>query len=204
MVRHIMATKKKTVEEILEKEATSILNTMIRRAKGATRATIYKDFESKEWVTLRGKKYRIAGEGRYGLQKRDHKNRYPDLIWEGIQSKRRESLAKKLIRRGLVKQSWLQIAEAIGLKVTAPKYVREAKGRKKDAIQMGSGFRSGPVSKRVFTLLNDSFVAGVTGGRRLLNQVISGRVRQYRRAIIEEFKKMEREAAAKNPGAKVT
>lgn len=203
MVRHIQAKTGKVMEEILEKEATTILNTMIRLAPGATRESIFKDFNTREWVTMRGKKYRIAGEGRYGTQKKDHKNRYDDLLWAGIQSKRNESLARKIIRRGLVKQSWFQIAEAIGLHVKAPPYVRKARGRK-GPIVTGTGYRRGPVSRRVFTLLNNSFIAGVTGGRKLLNQVINRRVRQYRRGIIEEMKKLAAQAALKSPGAKVT
>jgi hypothetical protein len=219
MVRHIRANSDKTLEQILAQEAKGLLTTMVRRSPAASRKSIEFRENQRKFVTYRGKKYRIRGVGRYGNQKHEHANRYPDMIWAGLMSLRRQSVARKMIARGLLKQSWLQIGDDLGLPVTAPAFVRKARaatagfsgkrGRGDSnvllrRIKTGLGQRAGFKWFRKIILTNFSQVARVTGGRRLLNQVIASRVRQFRRGIQEEFKKLARAGAAKNPGATIT
>jgi hypothetical protein len=104
-------------------------------------------------------------------------------------------------RRGLLKQTWLQIAKRLQLAVDAPAYVKKAKA----PPELGTGGRGNTGSKNslVITLINRSIVASKSGGERLLNAVVRGLVRQYRRSITEEFKRNAKSAAT-GRGATVT
>lgn len=53
-------------------------------------------------------------------------NRYPDSLYNQIQNRRLESLKRKLRAIGLSKQSWLRLAEQLGVAIRAPAYVRAA------------------------------------------------------------------------------
>jgi hypothetical protein len=188
MVRDLVARGKGTMEKVVREEARVILASAVRQSKGAKIAQIVKNQQDRQWRTYRGKRYNM-------------RHRYSDLIWQQLLSLQKASIANKIKARGLTKQSWHQISEALGLLVKAPSYVinsRSKKGKPK------TGTAHVLVGQAAYTLelVNIGVVAVVTHGRRMLNRILAGRVRQYRRAIDEEFRK-DAVAAARGRGAVV-
>jgi hypothetical protein len=196
MVADIVRRTGKTQQQIVDEEATHVLRTCIRKSDMAQAQDIRKRHNEREWANYRGKLYRIAGQGKYGNQKKPHGNRYPDMIWAGIMSLRNRSLAEKLARRGLLKGSWWLVARRLNLNVDVPqaalRSLRNLKGKIADGIRQLS---RGSGTYEVF-MGNYLIVAARRNGQWLINSIMKGRVRQYRRAVEEGFKKLARTSGA--------
>lgn len=182
MVRDVVRRQGRTVRAVVDSEGAAILGTMVRRSKAAQVQAIYAAEAQRLFRTVDSRRYFLL-------------NRYPDALWTRLEALRQASLQRRLGARGLLKLSWAQIALALGLVVALPAYVRRATGARGQP-RMGKGARAGDNSKYVLTLENASAVARVTAGARLLNTVVRGRVRQYRRGIDEAFKKLAAQAGA--------
>lgn len=98
---------------IVDEEVGKILEATLAKTDAATVQSIRASFDSTQWTTLQGKKYKLS-------------NRYPNPLWRTISEKRRSSLQRKLAARGLAKQSVQALAELMGVKINAPGYVSAA------------------------------------------------------------------------------
>lgn len=197
MARDMMRRRGMSVKQIVDSEATVILNAAVRRSPAAQVQELVKTHEERQWAVYNGKRYRIAGEGKYGKQKKPHANRYDDVLWATIQSMRRASLRAKLAARGLLKLSWAQIGFSLGLAgIKIPRYAQKAKMPNGKTPLLGEGRRDGGGVMYALTMRNRSLVAIKRNQIALLKEIVRGRVRQYRRAIIEEFRKASQLAAS--------
>lgn len=105
-----------TMPRIVDYETAKVAEGAMKRTDTATAQSIRKNHTAQEWVTLNGKRYKLA-------------NRFPRQLWAALSSKRKASLARKLAARGLAKQTWLNIAQLLGFDISAPGFVKAARGK---------------------------------------------------------------------------
>lgn len=178
--------------EILENEVAAILQRALSRTKSARAQQIREAYAKKTWTHLDKKRYYL-------------KNRYPDELWARIVEARKETLRKRLQRRGLSKQSWEMLAQAMGMTIAAPAFV-------KNANVNGRKFRENVLANKG-TSRDKPFIEGTNrapsvdtpgaAGRSALQGAISGRVKFFEKNLAEGVFRDVREIAAKYPGMKV-
>jgi len=133
------------------------------------------------------------------------KNRYPSPLWAAIKKRRKEDLAKILKARGLAKKSWYLIAEKLGIRVKAPKFVRDAvatTGKEYfEDVEVHDVFDNTKIEIRIG---NNQPTINAIGGSAILQRAIDGRVKFFltnlKHGVFESLGKV----AKKYPGLKVT
>jgi len=183
-----------SVDRAIEYEAGKVLEAAIRYTPAASATKIRSSVENAAFTTLDGKAYKLS-------------HRYPDALWQRISRQKKEGLRRKMRARGLSKQSWLKLADEVGLRVAAPAFVSKALPRD------GKSHPENARASRVRTkgrwaiyfensqpTVNNPFV----GGRRAIARALQGRIRYFeqnlRRGVFSELKQI----AARYPGLTVT
>src|SRR5215472_14232018 len=132
---------KEEVGKVLEKaiEDTPAMNVGMLRAKSdAARFT-------QQPATMYQPRYKVRRHLRKGNKViYDLRRRYPNQLWAKITEARKADLKKRIAARGLAKQSWLKIADMLGISVRAPSYVEQAlpstgKTYEDERVQVDSG-----------------------------------------------------------------
>ena len=133
-------------------------------------------------------------------------NRYPDVLWSAISTRRKQRLLKILGARGLSKKSWWKIAQKLGIQIAVPGFVTKATastGRDYDDVDAKSvsSRRSAGV-----TISNAQPTANLdrVGGGRALKRAIAGRVKFFQENVRREVFKDVKQIARAYPGMKVS
>ena len=109
-------------------------------------------------------------------------NRYPAELWKKIVTRRKASLARKIRARGLARRSWLMIADALGLKIAVPSYVKGAVATtgKNYATNVSVGRRRSVAGVGI-TIVNSQPTVNLpnVGGAAALQKAINGRVNYF-------------------------
>lgn len=98
-----------------------------RKASAGKIRSRYQDF-----VPMGMDSYSPKSVRRYGGNLRGNnlvyymQNKYPNELWNALKARRRLLVERTLAARGLAKKSWLEIAEALGIQIDVPDYVRSA------------------------------------------------------------------------------
>lgn len=109
-----------TMKQILEFEVGRIIERALALTDSATVASIRKSHAADPWKPWRT--YNIDGARR----KVNMNWRMPNRIWGQILAQQKAHLQTSLAARGLTKQSWLALANDLGVAISAPEYVRTA------------------------------------------------------------------------------
>jgi len=111
-----------------------------------------------------------------GKKRYKYANRFPDAVWNAIIEQRKSSLEKKLSLRGLAKQSLLKLAEAAGLTVKAPSYVKKLKANFTKNFSVNRIISEGSYS---ISLRNSQPTINVIGGNAIVRRAIKGRIKYF-------------------------
>jgi len=188
VIRGLSEASGSTVQNVVDFEMGKVLEKCVALTPAASIAKIADNYATRQWTTgypgsfvidRRMKKYRIAGSGRYGKQKKDHRNRYPDWLWSELQGAQRQSEEKAILLRGLSKQSWLRLAEMLGYTIKATKYVQKIPNNFNQNFNVT---RSGGKSGEYFVgILNAQPTINRIGGKRIVKKAVAGRVGYFKR-----------------------
>ena len=132
---------------------------------------------------------RLIGAG-LSLHPMNVARRWSDARWSQfqaikamIQAQRDEKIKKAIAARGLIAQSWVQIAEALKIagQVNAPGYVRSAKTFKGNpAPTMGAGTRTEKPNETYLDLINFSrIITSTPQGKTILQRAMNTRARAF-------------------------
>jgi hypothetical protein len=133
-------------------------------------------------------------------------NRYPDELWNAMSERRKASLLRRIAARGLAKQSVLQIADRLGVSISAPGYVRTALAstgkRYPENTSVQLRRRTG-LLQITFENSQPTINQERVGGRAALQKAINGRVDYFlnnvARGVFDDVKNI----AIRYPGMRV-
>lgn len=212
MFREIARKVRVPPEEIMIYEVGKILEAWLRFIPAADASKIRLSYEEAVFSAQPASLY-TPKSGRAGvkLTKRGFVryfllNHYPDALWNAMSGRRKASLLRRLGARGLAKQSVLQIADRLGIKISAPGYVATALASTGKRYPENTAVRL----QRRTGLLQISFENSQptinqerVGGRRALQRAIDGRVKYFMtnmaRGVFDDVKNI----AKRYPGMKV-
>jgi hypothetical protein len=179
-------------EMVLVAEVGKVLEKAIEYTPSASRSKIQSRSDNAQFTTYQGRVYYLL-------------NRYPEALWGNITAMRKADLRARLRAVGLSKKSWVDIAAALGIRVKAPSYARNAvarTGRTYQNVKTMISRQKGKLTIGIFNsqpTVNSPFV----NGRRALQAAIDGRVKFF---ITQNALKTFDDAAKiakKYPGIKV-
>jgi hypothetical protein len=108
------------------------------------------------------------------------KNKYPNSLWQAIRKKRADDLAKKLHARGLAKQSWVLIANKLGIPIRAPQYVLRAVATTGRTYYEDVSTTEHYDDRKIeISIENNQPTINAIGGSGILEMAIAGRVKFY-------------------------
>ena len=180
-------------ETVLVAEVGKVLEKAIEYTPSATRSKIQSRYDNAQFTTYHGKIYYLL-------------NRYPDAVWGGITARRKTDLIARLRAIGLSKKSWIDIAAALGIRVKAPSYARNAiarTGRTYQNVKTTISRQKGKLTIGIFNsqpTVNSPFV----NGRRALQAAIDGRVKYFIGQMALKTFDDAAKIAKKYPGIRVT
>lgn len=114
-----------------------------------------------------------------------------------------ERMKELLARRGLAKQSWYALAEALRLPISAPGYVRKASVRGSQYPQQVTEKQEGARGRLVITITNSMITMIAANGKGALAKAINGRTGYFRRNLRRGVFDRWREIAKRYPGLDV-
>ena len=115
----------------------------------------------------------------------------------------KEQMQELLHRRGLAKQSWLAIAQQLGVSASAPAYVKNATVNGKAYDQHVSVSHTGSGSMFTVRIENSMQAAVKSMGRVALLKAINGRTSYFRANLRRGVFSKVSEIASRYPGMKV-
>lgn len=196
-----------THEKVVKSEVGSILEKTIQNTRAASATKIRKQYE--RFVPLGIDAYspkqmrkfgRLIG-GRNLLYYME--NRYPNALWSRLKDRRAALIRTKLAARGLSKQSWLQVGDALGIKVDAPEYVRNARattGQIYENVKASSKVSSGKIE---ITFSNGQPTVNAIGGGQALKRAIQGRIKYFENNAEHSVFADVKQIARAYPGLKI-
>jgi hypothetical protein len=189
-----LAKKANVPDEVaLVAEVGKVLEKAIEYTPSASRGKIQSRSDNAQFTTYNGRVYYLF-------------NRYPDPLWGGIVARRKADLTARLRAIGLSKKSWIDIAAALGIRVKAPSYARNAVARTGKAYQdvkTEISRQRGKLTIGIFNsqpTVNSPFV----NGRRALQAAIDGRGKFFFGQMALKTFDDAAKIAKKYPGIKVT
>lgn len=128
--RSIAKAAQRPPEAVVRAEVGKVIESALKNTRAAKVSKIrgrYRDFyglPQGAYTTKHRRRASISVNGFviYPLKGR----RYPNELWALISRRRTQSLLKRLRARGLAKQSWLRLAEQLGVEIAHPGYVNRA------------------------------------------------------------------------------
>lgn len=116
----------------------------------------------------------------------------------------KEQMQELLRRRGLAKQSWLALAEKLGLPVKAPAYVQKATVKQQAYPQKVQSEQSGRRGSFQIKITNSMISMIAANGKGALAKAINGRTGYFRRNLKKGVFGNWQKIAEKYPGMKVS
>jgi len=116
----------------------------------------------------------------------------------------KEKMQELLRRRGLAKQSWMAIAESLGLPINAPAYVQKATVKQKPYPQKVKSEQKGKRGNFFIRISNSMITMINANGKGALAKAINGRAGYFTRNMKKGVFGKWQEIAKKYPGLKVS
>jgi len=175
--------------QALRAETGKVLQKTMQLTPVAKAALIRKRYANRKFITLNGKLYCLA-------------NAFPDELWEAITTIKKEGLTKALKARGLSRQSWWLLGQAMESgSFDAPDFVKAAIASTGYTYTGNVELREEGSGKRlVLTFVNSQPTVYATGGEHKLQAAISGRVKFFEKNISTHVFERAANAAKKYPG----
>jgi len=174
-----------TYKEVVRSEAAKILEAASRNTLAAQVQLIEKNVNAAPRRKLNGKLYKMSWK-------------LPDAVWAMAQAQISASIKRRKASRGLAKKSWIQVAQSIGLSVSAPRYVEAATTKNGDYPGDGKATEESNGSDFAIVLRNSrTYSPSVFDAIR---KAMNGREKFFRKNMeLGVFKSIET-IAAKYPG----
>lgn len=163
----------------------------LRRTRSADPNRIKRDYESREWTTLDGRKIKLSW------------HLHDDALHQRVVNHREDVLATKLGSRGLAKKSWLWFALPLGTKIDAPSYVHTANYSGRNHPENATTTETGTAATFVLTINNTSPIVQGAGGERALYQSMAGETRYFFTLLSKQAFRTAQARAARYPGVYV-
>lgn len=189
----------KSEQEVLREEVGKALEQSVRNTAAMQVQKVVQRSERSKFTTMPASLYkpRTVKRDRSGNVVYFLGNRYPNALWQAIQKRRRQDLAKKIKARGLAKKSWYLIAEKLGIRINVPSYVQNAVATTGKAY-----FEDIEATERYdkdlleIKIRNEQPTVNSVGGEQVLQQAIDGRVKFFiqnmSRAVFDSLEKISR------------
>jgi hypothetical protein len=206
----------RSIEKVVNTEMTKLLESAMGYTKAASVSGIRKRHDAHKFVSLPANAYTPSTPA--GLRSRAQAkidahgnllyflgNNYPPALWNVIDRKRKADLERELHARGLAKKSWLYVARALKIPLTAPGYVAKAiptTGR--EYPQNITARKLIDNNKVIVSFLNAQPTVNAIGGKRALQNAINGRVKFFLANMKTGVFNSMQEIAKKYPGLKLT
>lgn len=116
----------------------------------------------------------------------------------------KEDMMEKLRRRGLAKQSWVALAQQLGLPIKAPTYVTKAQVNKSSYPQKVQSSQTGKRGTFVIQITNSMISMIAANGKGALAKAINGRTSYFKTGVKKGVFNDWKTIAAKYPGLKVS
>lgn len=126
-----------------------------------------------------GGKHKTGGAGRH---------KHPNWLWNELRQRRARSLKDKVSRAGVSAKHWLQIANILGIPVSAPAQVRNAQNKKPFAVK---AMTNGNLRGMNFVIQGQNFgrlSVVEAGGDKALRSAIRSRVTFFKSALKKDAK----------------
>lgn len=126
-----------------------------------------------------GGKHKTGGAGRH---------KHPNWLWNELRQRRAKSLKDKISRAGVSAKHWLQIANILGIPVSAPAQVRNAQNRKPFSVKAST---NGNLRGMNFVIQGQNFgrlSVVEAGGDKALRSAIRSRVTFFKSALKKDAK----------------
>jgi hypothetical protein len=185
--------------KVVKAEVGRVLEKAVQYTKSANTKRIRARYE--DFVPLSQDSYSPSRVRRYGNLRGNYlvyymQNRYPNELWNVLKARRRMLIERTIAAKGLAKKSWLQVADALGVKIAVPGYVRSARAK------TGKEYKNAIVKQVVskdkiqIDISNAQPTVNAIGGARALAAAIQGRISYFNRnaehAVFADVKKIAR------------
>lgn len=205
VIRGLSEASGKSIPVVIDNEMGRILEKCVSLTPAATESKIVANALDRQWGThstkFQPKRPFRGNSPAAGFKKYKYSNRYPDALWEEISNQRLASIERRIGHMNLSKQSWLKLAEMLGLEIKATTKVRKMP---QNFNQNFNVTRSGGTEGEYFvSILNAQPTINRIGGKGIVKKAIAGRVGYFQKNL--ETGAMESLAAlAKSyPGLKI-
>jgi hypothetical protein len=199
MLRQLKGMTGAEFKDVVRGEVSSVLEGAMRNTKSAKESKIRYHYTSP--ITAKGRPRMLEMNGKmYSLNRR-----YPDSLWDQIVAFEAANEKEALARRGLSKQSWLRIAESLGMRLRkVPLYVRGAKVKGSTYPMPVRSSEAAMGARYLITIENSLNVLVKIGGRAALQKAINGRVGYYVHNVRHGVFKRVATIAKAYPGIRVS
>lgn len=172
------------IPRVVDFEMGKILGKCVSSTPSATEDSIIANARGREWGTHKTgfvprRKFR-GQPTKNGFKKYKYANRYPDALWNEIARQRLASIQSKIGHINLSKQSWLKLAEMLGLEIKAAAKVRK----------MPQNFNANFNTSRVkgegsysVSISNNQPTVKAIGGRGILEKAVAGRAMYFQKNL---------------------
>jgi len=184
IIQGLAQTSGAAIPRVVDFEMGKILSKCVSSTPSATEEKIIQNARSREWGTHNTgftpkRKFR-GTEPAVGYKKYKYSNRYPNALWNEISRQRLASIESRIGHMNLSKQSWLKLAEMLGIEIKAPVKVR------KTPQNFNVNFNTSRVksdSSYSISISNNQPTIKAIGGRGILDKAVSGRMMYFQKNI---------------------
>jgi hypothetical protein len=180
----------RSMEEVVTAELGKVIDRTIEQTPAAKVNKIRTRFEASTFTAQPPELYEPATPGGRAHRSRAHltpkgkllyslRNRYPNILWHGIEKRRAESLRRKIGSIGLAKKSWWNIARKLGLPVKGGRFVSALAVTGKEYPENFQTSKSVRETDIAVAFINAQPTAIGAGGARALQTAINGRVKYF-------------------------
>lgn len=206
----------KSIEQVVNAEMSKLLESAMGFTKAASVSGIRRRHEAQKFVSLPANAYNPRTTA--GLKSRANANidangnilyflgnNYPPALWNVIDRKRKLDLQRELRARGLAKKSWLYVARALKIPLTAPGYVTKAIPTTGREYPQNITARKKIDQNRIeMAFRNAQPTVNAIGGQRALQNAVNGRVKFFLKNVKSGVFNSMQQIAKKYPGLKIT
>ncbi len=210
MIHEFSAALDHPPEEVLKEEVGKVLEKAADNTAAASAEKIRSRAQSARFSLQPGSLYtpkrrirrhpRQGGKVVYNLSWR-----YPNALWSRMSAARLRDVKRKLKARGLAKQSWVLIADKLGIDIKVPGYVRAAVASTGKTYNEDTEVTQKMSGSSVFIHIENSQpTVNAIGGDEALQKAIDGRVDFFITNVKHGVFNHLNSIASKYPGVKIT
>lgn len=193
-------------QDIIRAETQSILEAAVKKTKAAQVKLIEQSVKETRVRTVNGKTYltntsRNWSSPSWWTPSAPKGWKLPGEVWAAVQKQIKEEVSIRKSARGLAKKSWMQIAEKLGITISVPSYVANAKTKKGDYPEDAKASEVNTATSFFIEITNARTYSGSV--RDAIRAAMRGRTNFFKKNMKLGVFKKSSEIAAKYPGLKV-